>query len=141
MMISWLEVLLISKCLPILNFARRPTVSYARSLKTFLEWVMRNVLPTEDRLKNIPYPDPSVNTIDNPVEVIFKIPEKIYVGEDATSFKIGVWDSEKQEWSTEYIGQIAKEHEGKKDPRQVHFTTTKFAPIAFLQSRCMDYPY
>jgi hypothetical protein len=102
---------------------------------------MRNVLPTEDRLKNIPYPDPSVNTIDNPVEVIFKIPEKIYVGEDATSFKIGVWDSEKQEWSTEYIGQIAKEHESKKDPRQVHFTTTKFAPIAFLQSRCMDYPY
>jgi hypothetical protein len=133
--------LLIFKCLHIPNYARRRTVSYALRFILCLEWIMRNVLPTEDRLKNIPYPDPSVNTIDNPVEVIFKIPEKIYVGEDATSFKIGVWDSEKQEWSTEYIGQIAKEHESKKDPRQVHFTTTKFAPIAFLQSRCMDYPY
>lgn len=102
---------------------------------------MRNVLPTEERLKNIPFPDPSVNLIDTPVEVIFKIPEKVYVGEDATSFKIGVWDSETQAWSTDFIGQITKEGENKKDPRQVHFTTTKFAPIAFLQSRCMDYPY
>ena len=84
---------------------------------------MRNVLPTEERLKNIPFPDPSVNLIDTPVEVIFKIPEKVYVGEDATSFKIGVWDSETQAWSTDFIGQITKEGENKKDPRQVHFTT------------------
>jgi len=102
---------------------------------------MRNMLPTEERLKSIPFPDPSVNLIDTPVEVIFKIPEKVYVGEDATSLKIGVWDSETQAWSTDFIGQITKEGENKKDPRQVHFTTTKFAPIAFLQSRCMDYPY
>ena len=65
---------------------------------------MRNVLPTEERLKNIPFPDPSVNLVDTPVEVIFKIPEKVYVGEDATSFKLGVWDNETQAWSTDYIG-------------------------------------
>lgn len=53
--------------------------------------------------------------------------------------KIGVWDSAKSEWSTDYIA-FGKE-ESKKDNRQILFTTTKFAPMAMLQSRCMDYPY
>jgi hypothetical protein len=34
----------------------------------------------------------------------------------------------------------ACEGRGKKD-RQILFTTQKLAPMAMLQSRCMDYPY
>lgn len=86
------------------------------------------------------FPESSTgNAIENPVEVSFKIPPYVYVGDDITALKIGVWDSIKQEWSTDYIA-FGKE-ESKKDSRQILFTTTKFAPMAMLQSRCMDYPY
>jgi len=104
------------------------------------KWVMRSILPVEERLKNLPFPESSTgNAIENPVEVSFKIPAYVYVGDDITALKIGVWDSTKQEWSTDYIA-FGKE-ESKKDSRQILFTTTKFAPMAMLQSRCMDYPY
>lgn len=67
---------------------------YPEACLTSNKWVMRNMLPTDERLKHIPFPDTTGNLIDTPVHVVFKIPEKVYVGEDATSLKIGVWDSE-----------------------------------------------
>jgi len=64
----------------------------------------------------------------------------VFIGDDITALKIGVWDAAKEEWSTDYI-QFNNKTEARKDARQVNFTTTKFAPMAMLQSRCMDYPY
>lgn len=55
---------------------------------------MRNVLPVKERLKCIPFPDASLNIIDNPVEVVFKLPDKIFMSKDSTTVKIGVWDLE-----------------------------------------------
>jgi hypothetical protein len=104
------------------------------------KWVMRKVLPVEERLNNFPFPESTAaNAIETPVEVSFKIPNSVFIGDDITALKIGVWDSAKDEWSTDYIA--FGKAESKKDSRQINFTTTKFAPMAMLQSRCMDYPY
>lgn len=114
--------------------------NYPAACQKANKWVMRQILPVEERLKNLPFPESTTgNAIENPVEVSFKIPPNVYVGDDITALKIGVWDYTKQEWSTDYIA-FGKE-ESKKDSRQILFTTTKFAPMAMLQSRCMDYPY
>lgn len=90
---------------------------------------MRNVLPVKERLKCIPFPDASLNIVDNPVEVIFKLPNKIYMSKDSTAVKIGVWDEENKKWTNDNIGGDCM-----LDPetRMIHFTTTKFAPIAML---------
>ena len=101
---------------------------------------MRKVLPIEERLNNFSFPESAAgNAIETPVEVSFKLPKNLFIGEDITALKIGVWDAAKSEWSTDYIA-FGKE-DSKKDSRQINFTTTKFAPMAMLQSRCMDYPY
>lgn len=131
---------MISKCTNILRPAKSLTVSFSLCPWS-IEWVMRKVLPVEERLNNFPFPETASNTtIENPVEVSFKIPNYVFIGDDITALKIGVWDAAKEEWSTDYI-QFSNKTEARKDARQVNFTTTKFAPMAMLQSRCMDYPY
>ena len=67
------------------------------------------------------------------------IPDYLFVGDDVTALKIAVWDAAKSEWSTDYI--TFGKDEAKKDARQINFSTTKFAPMSMLQSRCTDYPY
>lgn len=69
---------------------------------------------------------------------MFCLPERIYTSDDVTNVKIGVWDYEANKWSTDYIG---GDLQFQKESRTINFTTTRFAPIAMLQSRCMDYPY
>jgi hypothetical protein len=99
---------------------------------------MRTVLPMKDRLKKIMFPDPTLNLIDAPVECVFHLGDRIYTSADLSTVKMAVWDYEKEAWSTDFIGgsqQFAK------DTRTIQFTTTKFAPITMLQSRCVDYPY
>lgn len=113
---------------------------YPKSANKAHKWVMRKVLPVNERLNRQPFPESAAgNAIETPVEVSFKIPSYLFIGDDITALKIGVWDSAKNEWSTDYIT-FGKE-DSKKDSRQILFTTTKFAPMAMLQSRCMDYPY
>jgi hypothetical protein len=56
---------------------------------------MRNMLSIKDRLKPIPFPDLTLNVVDNPLEVIFKVDKKIYMTDDATNVKIAVWDVDK----------------------------------------------
>jgi hypothetical protein len=99
---------------------------------------MRTELPVNERLKNVPFPDPSINAIDSPVETVYYLPDRIYTSDDLTNVKLGVWDYENKKWSTDQIG---GQLQFNKETRQINFTTTKFAPIAMLQSRCMDYPY
>lgn len=113
---------------------------YPKASQKAHKWVMRKVLPVSERLSKQPFPESAAgNAIETPVEVSFKIPPYLFIGDDITALKIGVWDSAKEEWSTDYIA-FGKE-DSKKDARQILFTTTKFAPMAMLQSRCMDYPY
>lgn len=51
---------------------------------------------------------------------------------------MAVWDEDKGVWSTEFISGAQN---FVKESRTINFTTTKFAPIAMLQTRCADYPY
>jgi len=76
---------------------------YPQACQKSHKWVMRKVLPVEERLNNFPFPETTGNTIDNPVEVSFKIPSYVFIGDDITALKIGVWDAAKEEWSTDYI--------------------------------------
>ena len=99
---------------------------------------MRTELPLDERLKNIPFPDPTLNTVDSPIEQNYYLPERIYTSDDVTNVKLGVWDYEAKKWCTEFIGGSLQFN---KETRQIPFTTTRFAPIAMLQSRCLDYPY
>ncbi len=54
---------------------------------------MRNVLSVEDRLKNIPYPDPTTHIQADPVGITFILPENVYVSEN-DEIKIGVWNEQ-----------------------------------------------
>lgn len=99
---------------------------------------MRTTLTVKERLKPILFPDVTVNIVDNPVEIVFRLPERIFMSNDPTEVKIGVWDADKKMWS---IDCIAGDCKLKPETRTIEFTTTKFSPIAMLQSRCTDYPY
>lgn len=67
--------------------------SYPESCKTANKWVMRNILTVEQRLKNIPFPDPTgAAGVEQPVDMVFTLPETIYTSEDVTQVKIAVWD-------------------------------------------------
>jgi hypothetical protein len=57
---------------------------------------MRQILPVNERLKNLTFPESSTgNAIENPVEVSFKIPAHVFIGDDITALKIGVWEADK----------------------------------------------
>ena len=62
---------------------------------------MRTELPVSERLKNVPFPDPSINTIDSPVETVYYLNDRIYTSDDLTNVKLGVWDYENKKWSTD----------------------------------------
>ena len=56
---------------------------------------MRKVLYVEERLKPIHWPETLGTMVDQPVEINLKYPYSLYMNEDASSIKIGVWDEEK----------------------------------------------
>jgi len=86
-------------------------------------------LTVKERLKPINFPDVTMNIVDNPVEIVFRLPERIFMSNDPTEVKIGVWDAEKKMWSIDCIAGDCKLHP---NTRTIEFTTTKFAPIAML---------
>ena len=77
--------------------------TYPEIAKTQFKWCMRRVLSTEERLKVIPFPDTSMTMVDNPVEITIKVPDYLYMSQDSTMIKIGVWDEKENEWNTDYI--------------------------------------
>lgn len=112
---------------------------YPEQSKMAAKWCMRPILTVEQRLRNIPYPDPSSHVAaDIPVEVKFTLPESIYMSEDTAEVKIAIWDEVQNKWSHEHTGEVAAFNFAQ---RLIKFTTLKFAPMAMLQSRCTDYPY
>lgn len=91
-------------------------------------WVMRGVLNLEERLKNIPFPDPNITIVDNPVKVFFNLPDYVYMSKDVTNVKIGVWDKETETWNIDKIGGDCEN----KGTRIISFLTNQFAPMAML---------
>lgn len=90
---------------------------------------MRTVLPLADRLRKIPFPDPTLNTVDSPVEMVYYLGPHVYLGDSLADARIKVWDADKQQWSTDYVGETL---DFDKEARTIGFTTTKFAPTALL---------
>ena len=112
---------------------------YPEQSKQAAKWTMRPILTIEQRLRNIPYPDPSAHVAaDIGVEIKFILPNTIYMSEDTAEVKIAIWNEEQDQWSHEHTGEVAAFNFAE---RQIKFTTLKFAPMAMLQSRCTDYPY
>ena len=63
--------------------------------KQAAKWTMRPILTVEQRLRNIPFPDPSAHVAaDIGVEIKFKVPQHIYMSEETTEVKIAIWESE-----------------------------------------------
>ncbi len=48
---------------------------------------------------------------------------------------MGVWDEKENDWNEEYIEDLSYMD------KLLKFKTMKLAPMAFIQSRCTDYPY
>lgn len=94
------------------------------------KWNMRPILTVEQRLKNIPYPDPSAHVqSDMGVEIKFTMPEHIYMSEDTAEVKIAIWNKEREQWSMEDTSEVAAfNHE----LRELKFNTNRFAPMAML---------
>jgi cancer susceptibility candidate protein 1 len=90
----------------------------------------------EDRLKNLPYPDPLTQIQIDPLPMFYFLPEYIFITEN-DDIKVGVWEDKEEAWATDLIDDLQYD----KSARKLEFTTRKLAPIAYLQSRCTDYPY
>ena len=97
---------------------------------------MRKVMSIEDKLKNIPYPEPGTNIQIEPLVVTYVLPEYVFTTEN-DDVNVGVWDEKEQQWATEFIDDINYD----KSTRQLTYTTIKLAPMAFLQPRTADFPY
>ena len=68
------------------------------------QWTIRNILTVEQRLKNIPFPEPSaINTNEMEVDMKLTLLDTIYMHEDDDTIKLAVWDQEREGWFTEYI--------------------------------------
>jgi hypothetical protein len=89
-----------------------------------MKWTVRNVYSIEDRLRNIPYPDPTSQVQPDPIGIQFTLPKHVFItaGDDNTS-KVGVWDEHEKVWSTEEIDDIKLDTK----TRSLEFTTKRLA--------------
>ena len=65
-----------------------------------------------------------------------KLPPYVFTTEN-DDIKVGVWDAENQCWTADFIEELTWD----KSKRQLDFSTRKFAPIAYLQKKTLDFPY
>lgn len=67
---------------------------YPEQSKQAAKWVMRPILTVEQRLRNIPFPDPSAHVQSEiGVEIKFTLPKTVYMSEETTEVKIAIWDN------------------------------------------------
>eukprot|EP00347_Sterkiella_histriomuscorum_P021634 403333299 len=109
---------------------------YPEGPRAAMKWTMRNVFSVSDRLKNIPYPDPTTQIQTDPIAITYNLPDYVFTTEN-DDVKVAVWDEKEQLWQTELIDDILYD----RTARKLEFTTRKLAQMAYLQSRCTDYPY
>ena len=94
-----------------------------------IEWTIRNVYSVQDRLKNIPYPDPTTQIQADPISIIYILPESVFITQNSNEdIKVGVWDEKEQVWSTDLID----DYQLDTSSRKLEFTTRKLAQMAFL---------
>lgn len=84
----------------------------------------------------IHYPDPNLSGQSEDLRVIYYLPEYVWI-HDGDTIKVGVWDLQEKQWNTDVIENLSFDIQAK----QLSYTTTKLAPMAFLQARITDYPY
>lgn len=70
------------------------------------------------------------------ISVIYLLPEYVFITEN-DDINVAVWDEQEKQWQTEQIGDLVYD----KQARKLEFTTKKLAPLAYIQSRCTDYPF
>lgn len=58
---------------------------------------MRSVFSVTDRLKNIPYPDPTTQIQTDPIPITYSLPEYVFTTEN-DDVKVGVWDEKEEAW-------------------------------------------
>ncbi len=97
---------------------------------------MRSIKSVTETLHNYPFPDYANNPNPDPLDITYTLPDYVFLREQ-DPVRVGVWDEAEKEWSIELIDKL----EYDKTNRLLTFNTMKLAPIAFLQSRCTDYPY
>ena len=68
--------------------------------------------------------------------MVYFLPEYVY-NHESDQVKVGVWDSDLQQWTTDYIEDLTFD----KQKRQLDFQSRKFAPICYLQPKTTDFPY
>jgi hypothetical protein len=87
-----------------------------------MKWTVRNVFSVEDRLRNIPYPDPTSQVQPDPLGITFKRPSNVFMSEN-DELKVGVWDEVEKVWSTSEIEDIKLDMAS----RQLEFMTKRLA--------------
>lgn len=78
---------------------------------------MRQVKSLEDRLKKINFPDAS-SSDTLPVEIILFLPKYLFMSDDDSNVKIGIWNSATKCWEND---PIRSEIEYKKETREIKF--------------------
>ena len=97
---------------------------------------IRQVFSNDDTLRLKPFPPPNAQTTDT-VGTMMQLPDYVFIHEDAVP-RVGVWDEDTETWSEALIDE-APTYDPEK--RLLTFELKRFAPIAYLQHRCTDYPY
>ena len=87
-----------------------------------MKWTVRNVFSDDDRLRNIPYPDPTSQIQPDPISIQFLLPENVFVSEN-DDIKVGVWDENEKVWSTLEIDDLQLD----KTSRKLEFTTRRLS--------------
>jgi hypothetical protein len=64
------------------------------------------------------------------------MPAYVYTS-DNDDIKVGVWDADNSVWTADFIEDLTWD----KSKRKLNFSTRKFAPIAYLQKKTLDFPY
>lgn len=93
-----------------------------------MKWTVRNVFTVEDRLRNIPYPDPTSQVQPDPIGIQVTMPEYVYINGEDSNIRVGVWDDNEKVWSTEEIDDLKLDTSN----RILEFTTKRLAQMAFL---------
>jgi hypothetical protein len=67
---------------------------YPETPQQALGWMVRKILSVEEALKNIPYPDPTSQSIADALQGTLKLPDYVFTME-TDQVKVGVWDETK----------------------------------------------
>jgi cancer susceptibility candidate protein 1 len=70
------------------------------------------------------------------LKIDYYIPEYVYISEK-DEINVGWWDEENEKWETEEFMDVKYD----KTNHIISFRAMRYAPFAYLQSRCTDFPY